>query len=272
MSGAQFVGDEAVQASGKDGDEGDLDEGDEMFLRPLEDDVQPTVAAQPCERPLNHPADAGRNEASIAAAGNGLDGDAESLAGFRQPLAPVAEIPQRLTLEASVGELAQNRDNSFRVMPICRRNIDPQRKAVFVHGDMDLDALDLLSAVNASVETARRRAAGSAVDNHGARFRSIPTSAPPVAVQPAEQPPPEAEPGPAGEQPVEGAEGDGAQQSDCPPLHAAGVDAPDRHSGLPHLRRGQWRLRPGSLRPGAVPPSTTSKVGQNPHSTDRPKQ
>ena len=104
MSGAQFVGDEAVQASGKDGDEDDLDEGDEMFLRALEDDVQPTVAAQPCERPLNHPADAGRNEASIAAAGNGLDGDAESLAGFRQPLAPVAEIPQRRTLEASVGD------------------------------------------------------------------------------------------------------------------------------------------------------------------------
>jgi hypothetical protein len=70
----------------------------------FEDGVQPPVAAQPCERPLNHPADAGRNEASIAAAGNGLDGDAESLAGFRQPLAPVAEIPQRRTLEASVGD------------------------------------------------------------------------------------------------------------------------------------------------------------------------
>jgi hypothetical protein len=40
MLGAQFVGDEAVQAPGKDGDEGDLDEGDEMFLRALEDGVQ----------------------------------------------------------------------------------------------------------------------------------------------------------------------------------------------------------------------------------------
>jgi hypothetical protein len=128
MSGAQFVGDEAVQAPGKDGDEGDLDEGDEMFLRALEDGVQPTVAARPCERPLNHPADSGRNEASTAAAGNGLDGDAESLADFRQPLAPVAEIPQRCPLEASVGEFAQNRDNAFRVMPICQRNIDPQGK------------------------------------------------------------------------------------------------------------------------------------------------
>src|SRR6202044_4235355 len=90
-------------------------------------------------------------------------GDGETPSGFRQPLATVAEIPQRRSLEASVGELAQNRDNAFRVMPICRRNIDPQGKAVFVHGDMDLDALDLLSAVDASVETARRRAAGSAV-------------------------------------------------------------------------------------------------------------
>jgi hypothetical protein len=50
---AQFVGDEAVQAPGKDGDDGDLGEGDEMFLRALEDRVQPAVAAQPCERPLN---------------------------------------------------------------------------------------------------------------------------------------------------------------------------------------------------------------------------
>jgi hypothetical protein len=142
-------------------------------------------------------------------------------------------------------------------------------KAAFVHGDMDLDALDLLSAVDASVETARRRAAGSAVDNHGARFRSIPTSAPPVAVQPAEQPPPEAEPGPAGEQSIKRAAGDAAQQSDPlvwlfhrlrrrnlgqprPPLHAAEVDAPDRHPGLPQLRPGQWRLWPRSHRPGTV--------------------
>jgi hypothetical protein len=125
-------------------------------------------------------------------------------------------------------------------------------KAVFVHGDMDLDALDLLSAVDASVETARRRAAGSAVDNHGARFRSIPTSAPPVAVQPTEPPPPEAEPGPAGEQPIKRAEWDAAQQSDCPPLHAAEVDAPDRHPGLPQLRPGQWWLWARSHRPGTL--------------------
>jgi hypothetical protein len=99
-----------------------------------------------------------------------LDGDAESLAGFRQPLAPVTEISQRRTLEASVGEWVQNRGNAFRVMPICRRNIDPQGKAVFVHGDMDPDALDLLSAVDASVETARRRPSGPNAQASPGRF------------------------------------------------------------------------------------------------------
>src|SRR5208283_3715458 len=171
MSGAYFRGDEALQAPGKDGDEGNLDEGDEVFLRALEDGVQPPVAAQPGEGPLNHPADAGRNEASVAATGNCLDGDAERLAGLGQPLAPVAEIPQRRTLEASLGEFAQNREDAFRVMPVCRRNVDSQGNAVFVHGDMDLDALDLLSTVDASVEAARRRAPGSAVDDDGARLR-----------------------------------------------------------------------------------------------------
>src|SRR5208337_625459 len=179
MSGAYFRGDEALQAPGKDGDEGNLDEGDEVFLRALEDGVQPPVAAQPGEGPLNHPADAGRNEASVAATGNCLDGDAERLACLGQPLAPVAEIPQRRTLEASLGEFAQNREDAFRVMPVCRRNVDSQGNAVFVYGDMDFDALDLLSTVDASVEAARRRAAGSAVDDDGARLRSILASAPP---------------------------------------------------------------------------------------------
>ena len=149
MSGAYFRGDEALQAPGKDGDEGNLDEGDEVFLRALEDGVQPPVAAQPGEGPLNHPADAGRNEASVAATGEAgqgsagaaggiarrgdrLDGDAERLAGLSQPLAPVAEIPQRGTLEASLGEFAQNREDAFGVMPVRRRNVDSQGNAVFV--------------------------------------------------------------------------------------------------------------------------------------------
>src|SRR5208283_915643 len=162
MSGAYFRGDEALQAPGKDGDEGNLDEGDEVFLRALEDGVQPPVAAQPGEGPLNHPADAGRNEASVAATGEAgqgsagaaggiarrgdrLDGDAERLTDVGQPLAPVAEVAERRTLEATVGEYVQNRHDAFRVMPVRRRDIDRQRDTVFVDGDMDFDAPDLLS-------------------------------------------------------------------------------------------------------------------------------
>ena len=45
-------------------------------FRALEDGVQPPVAAEPGEGPLNHPADAGY-EPFVSAAGNCLDGDAE---------------------------------------------------------------------------------------------------------------------------------------------------------------------------------------------------
>jgi hypothetical protein len=50
--------------------------------------------------------------------------------------------------EAAICVRAQNWDNGFRVMPVRRRNIVRQRDAVFVHGDTDLDAPDLLSAVD----------------------------------------------------------------------------------------------------------------------------
>jgi hypothetical protein len=55
---------------------------DEVVLRAFEDGVQPPVAAHPGEGAFNHPADAGRNEQSVAAAGNCLDGDAELLTGL----------------------------------------------------------------------------------------------------------------------------------------------------------------------------------------------
>ena len=44
-----------------------------MFLRALEDGVQPPVAAEPGERAFNYPTNAGRDKPSVAAAGNGLD-------------------------------------------------------------------------------------------------------------------------------------------------------------------------------------------------------
>src|SRR3954468_6374665 len=79
-SGADFLGRKAYQAAGQDGDEGDLDESDEVPLGPLEDSVQPAVAADPAQRALYDPPNLLRNEGSTVAAGAGLDGDAERLA------------------------------------------------------------------------------------------------------------------------------------------------------------------------------------------------
>src|SRR5208282_5559539 len=103
-----------------------------------------------------------------------------------------AEIAERRALEATIGERAQNRHDTFRVMPVRRRDINRQRDAVFVDGNMDFDAPDLLATVDPALKAARRRATGSTVDDHGARFRTIPARAPPGAAQPVEQPAPEA--------------------------------------------------------------------------------
>jgi hypothetical protein len=87
-----LLGDKADQAAGQDGDEGDLDESNEVPLGPLEDGVQPTVAAHPSQGALD--ANPFRNEGSAVPTGAGLDGDAKRLAGLGQPLAPIAEITQ----------------------------------------------------------------------------------------------------------------------------------------------------------------------------------
>ena len=41
----------------------------------------------------------------------------------------------------------QHRDDALAVMPVGRRDVDRQREAVFIDGEMDLDALDLLAAI-----------------------------------------------------------------------------------------------------------------------------
>src|SRR3954469_7206376 len=137
-------------------------------------------------------------------------------------------------------------------MAVRRRDVDRQRDAVFLDGHPDLDATDLLATVNAAHKAARRRAAGAAVDDHGARFRGITAGAPPTAAQPIEQPTPEAEPGPAGEQSIERVEGDVAELSDRSPLHTAKTDTPDRHHRLAQRRSGQRRLWSRGRRPAAV--------------------
>ena len=124
-----------------------------------------------------------------------------------EKVAAVAEITKRRTLEAAIGERAQNRHNAFGVMAVRRRDIDRQRDAVFVDGNVDFDAADLLAAVDAALKAARRRAAGSTIDDDSAGFRSIPAGPPPCAAQPVQQTAPEAEPGPAGEQSIECIEG-----------------------------------------------------------------
>jgi hypothetical protein len=65
-----------------------------MPLGPLEDGVQPTVAAHPSQGALDDPPNPFRNEGSAVPTGAELDGDAKRLAGLGQPLAPIAEITQ----------------------------------------------------------------------------------------------------------------------------------------------------------------------------------
>src|SRR5690349_23246153 len=132
MSDAWFLGDEALHTPREDGDERNRNEGDEVLLRALDDDVQPPIAAEPGERSLNHPANPGRDEPSIAAASNGLDADAERLTDFGRPLAPAAEVAKRRTFGAIVGKPAQDRHDPFGVVPVRRRDLDRQRDAVLV--------------------------------------------------------------------------------------------------------------------------------------------
>src|SRR3954454_20732286 len=82
-SGADFLGRKPRQTPGKDRDEGNLDESNEM--PPLEDGVQPTVAANPRQGALNDPANTLRNEGSTMATGAGLEGDAKRLLDSRCP-------------------------------------------------------------------------------------------------------------------------------------------------------------------------------------------
>src|SRR3954453_11636583 len=199
-SGADFLGDKADQAAGQDGDEGDLDESDEMPLGPLEDGVQPTVAANPRQRALNDPQNPLRNEGSAVTAGAGLEGDAERLAGFGQALAAIAEIAQGRPLEAAAGKLTQHRDDTFAVMDIRRRDGDRLRETVLVDREMDLDALDLLAAIEGAAAATRRRLTRAAVEDDGAGFRSAAASLPPRLDQAVEQAAPQPEPGPASEQ------------------------------------------------------------------------
>src|SRR4051812_30016655 len=178
------------------------------------------------------------------AAGAGLDGDAERLAGFGQPLAPIAEIAQGGPLEAAAGKLMQHRNDALAIMLVGRRDVDCQRETILIDREMDFDALDFLAAIEAAREASRRRMTGAAVNDDGAGFGSIAASLSPSLDQAVEQPAPQAKPGPASKQRVQRAERNVAQLADRAPLQAAKADAPDRHDRLAQRRSGQWRLRP----------------------------
>src|SRR3954454_16910937 len=117
-SGASVLRAEAPHAAREDGDERNRNEGDEVLLRALEDDVQPPVAAEPGERAFNHPANAGRDDPPGAATGHALDADAECLTGLGQPLAPIAEVAERRTVETIRTKRAQDRHDPLRVMAV----------------------------------------------------------------------------------------------------------------------------------------------------------
>ncbi len=95
-----------------------------------------------------------------------------------QPLTAITEIAQGGSLEAAAGKLMQHRDDALAVMDVRRRDGDRQREAIFIDGEMDFDALDLLAAVEAAREASRRRLTGSAVDDDSAGVGSIAASLP----------------------------------------------------------------------------------------------
>src|SRR4051812_34183945 len=149
----------------------------------------------------------------------------------------------------------QHWNDALAVMPVGRRDIDRQREAVLVHGEMDFDALDLLAAIEAAAEASRCRMTGAAVEDDGAGLGSIVTSLPPSTDQAVEQAAPQPEPGANSVYSVP----NGMSHS-WPMLHAAEADAPDRHVAQP--RPSQRGLRPGGGPRGAIcrhgPASTAS--------------
>ena len=87
----------------------------------------------------------------------------------------------------------QHRDDALAVMPVGRRDGDRQREAVFIDRKMDLDAFDLLTAIEAAVETSRCRTTRAAVDDDGAGIGSIAASLPaPIRLMAAAVPTPAA--------------------------------------------------------------------------------
>ena len=106
-------------------------------------------------------------------------------------------------------------------MPVGWRDGDRQREAVLIHREMDLDALDLLAAIEAAREASRRRMTGATVDDDSTGISSIAAGQPPGTDQAVEQATPQTKPGPAGEQRVQCTERNVAEQANGAPLQTA---------------------------------------------------
>jgi hypothetical protein len=119
--------------------------------------------------------------------------------------------------------------------------------------EMDLDAADLLAPVNAALEAAWRRAAGAAVDHHGAGFWGVTAGYAPGSAQVVEQSAPQPEPSPAGKEREQRAEWDARKLPDGTPLQAAEAHTPDRHHRLAQAAPASAGFGPhASCRPRAV--------------------
>src|SRR4051812_24496070 len=79
VSGHVFRRFEPTETAGEDGDEGYQNESDEACVRPVEDRIQPAIAAEPSEGSLDDPSDFGGNEFSFGAPHLGLDLDSKIL-------------------------------------------------------------------------------------------------------------------------------------------------------------------------------------------------
>ena len=166
--------------------------------------------SHPGERTFNHPADGRRNGPSFVAAGNCLNGDPKPLAGLGQALASVAEIAERWAWKPpSASARRTGTCPSCHVGPLARHR--SRAGCIFVHRKMEFDAPDLLSTADTTIKTAQRRAAGSTIDDHDGWLEN-PRRRAASAAQPVQQPSPEAEPGPAGEQSIKRTEGDVARR------------------------------------------------------------
>lgn len=122
-----------------------------MLSGPIEDGIQPAIAAEPCEGAFDDPSNAVRDELFSVPAG--CDDHLHSLVfgGSSQLFAFVAAIAEQRALKSLFGQSAQGWQYADGIVNIGRGDADILRETVLIHGDMQLDAFDFLAAIDASL-------------------------------------------------------------------------------------------------------------------------